>query len=591
MKTTKKKATGGIAVPGSQEAERAVLGALFLDQTLDAYHQVADLLRPEDFSLDSHRRIYRAMVELVEEHIPIDFNTVTDQLKKHNHLDIVGGHVYVCSLTDGLPRTSNIQHYAKTVKETAVCRFWIMAGEKMIAEASKPDTTPEDLFRIAEDHLSRIRKVSIAKPRLDGSGDAEILGAVTDFVRRFVFLSAAQADAVVLWAAHTHAFAAADCTPYLSVTSAEKRCGKTRLLEVLELLVARPWFTARTSAAALVRKIDAESSSLLLDETDAAFKSGDEYAEALRGLLNAGHRRGGSYTVVVGKGEKMEAKDFNVFSPKAIAGIGRLPDTVADRSIPIRLKRKSASEPVIRFHRRKVMAEATALRNRLAKWASAHLEELRGAEPDLPAELSDRGQDGAEPLLAIADAAGGDWAVRARRALVELCTGAAGEDQSLKTELLTDIRGIFEDKDAISSEDLVAALNALEDHPWCEFNHNKPLTQRTLAKLLRPFDIGPDVIRVGDRTPRGYRKLAFADAWSRYLDVPEAQQAQHANKINGLDPISQVQQSLNVADGKSEESSIKTRVVADVADKRPDIEELDPYDAEERAAIQALEQP
>jgi hypothetical protein len=583
---TKKKADDAITVPGSPEAEIAVLGAIFLDSTLGAFHQVAELLRPEDFSLDSHKRIYRAIVELVEENAPIDFNTVTGQLKKHNHLDLVGGHVYVCSLTDGLPRVANVSHYARTVKETALRRFWIIAGEKMIAEASRADASPEDLFRLAEDHLSRIRKVSTAKPKIDGVGDgAELLDAVAAFVRRYVFLSAAQTDAVVLWIAHTHAFLAAECTPYLSVTSAEKRCGKTRLLEVMELLVNQPWLTARTSAAALVRKVDAEGSTLLLDETDAAFKSGDEYSEALRGILNAGHRRGGSYTVVTGKGENMEAKDFSVFGPKAIAGIGRLPDTVADRSIPIRLKRKSVGEPVIRFRHRKVRAEATALRSRLAAWAHSHLEDLRNAEPDLPVELSDRAQDGAEPLLAIADATGNTWAVRARRALIELCTGTAGEDQSLRTELLIDIRTIFEDQcvDAMASEELVAALNGLQDHPWCEFSNGKSLTQRTLAKLLKPFDIGPTVVRIGDRTPRGYPKIAFQDAWSRYLDVSEVQQAQHSNKSNDLGPISQVQQSPNVADRKSEESSIKTRVVALVADKKP---VADNYEIEERAAIE-----
>ena len=113
----------------------------------------------------------------------------------------------------------------------------------------------------------------------------EVLDEVAGFVRRFVVMSEAQADAVALWVVHTHAFDAAEQTPYLAISSAEKRSGKTRLLEVLELLVARPWLTGRVTAAVLARKVDAERPTLLLDESDAAFKGEKEYAEALRGLL------------------------------------------------------------------------------------------------------------------------------------------------------------------------------------------------------------------------------------------------------------------------------------------------------------------
>ena len=120
-----------------------------------------------------------------------------------------------------------------------------------------------------------------------------VLEDVRKFISRFVVLSEAQAAAVTLWILHTHALDAADTTPYLSITSAEKRSGKTRLLEVLDLLVPKPWFTGRTTAAALSRKIDALTPTLLLDESDAAFRSGSEYAETLRGILNSGFRRSG----------------------------------------------------------------------------------------------------------------------------------------------------------------------------------------------------------------------------------------------------------------------------------------------------------
>jgi hypothetical protein len=234
---------------------------------------------------------------------------------------------------------------------------------------------------------------------------AVVLEAVVAFVRRFVVLTEAQAELVALWAAHSHALDAADCTPYLNVFSAEKRSGKSRLLEVLDLLAARPWFTGRVTPAVLVHKVADKAPTLLLDETDAVFKGDREYAETLRGVLNAGFRRGGVASLCVGQGANITYRDFPVFGPKAIAGLGRLPDTVADRAIPVELRRRRPSERVERFRLRKAEREAVPVHDALRAWAEANLDALSRAEPELPDELDDRAQDIVEPLLVIADAA------------------------------------------------------------------------------------------------------------------------------------------------------------------------------------------
>ena len=247
----------------------------------------------------------------------------------------------------------------------------------------------------------RVPQTNVTVPPTESraSVSAKLLEDVIRFVRRFVVLSSAQSTIVALWVLHTHALVAAETTPYLAITSAEKQCGKTRLLEVLQLLVARPWFTGRLTAAVLVRKIHADQPTLLLDETDTAFQSDREYAEALRGLLNSGHRRGGVASRYVGKGAKIELKDFQTFCPKALAGIGKLPDTVADRSIPIRLKRKASGEGMVeRFRLRLISEDAADLRQRVVEGIREHIETLRMATPALPNTLSDRQQDGVEPL-------------------------------------------------------------------------------------------------------------------------------------------------------------------------------------------------
>src|SRR5215211_677724 len=230
-----------------------------------------------------------------------------------------------------------------------------------------------------------------------------LLGEIAALLRRFVVMTDPQTRVVAVWAVHTYLLGACDATPYLAITSAEKRSGKTRLLEVLELLVARPWFTGRTTAAVLPRKIDADSPTLLLDESDAAFAGDKEYAEALRGVLNTGHRRGGRATVCVGQGANISFKDFSTYCPKAIGGIGKLPDTVADRAIPIRLERRAPGERVDRFRRREVEPQAQQVRYRLSALAEVAETLLDDAHPALPDELDDRAWDGIEPLLAIAE--------------------------------------------------------------------------------------------------------------------------------------------------------------------------------------------
>jgi hypothetical protein len=232
---------------------------------------------------------------------------------------------------------------------------------------------------------------------------ATLLDDVCAFLRRFVVLTDHQATAVTLWAAHTFVFDAFSCTPYLAITSPEKRSGKTRLLEVLELLVREPLSTANISDAALFRAIDKKRPTLLIDEADAIFGKRSREREELRGLLCAGYRRG-AVAHRMGGQNNTTLQTFQVYCPKAFAGIGDcLPDTILDRSIPIRLKRRTREEQIERFRIRDVEPEGHELRDRLADWLEpqrAHLSEQR---PALPDELDDRAQDNWEPLLGTAD--------------------------------------------------------------------------------------------------------------------------------------------------------------------------------------------
>lgn len=356
-----------------------------------------------------------------------------------------------------------------------------------------------------------------------GRDAAELLEAVLTVLRRYVILpSEAELHAIAVWVLHSHAINGAHATPYLVVLSPEKRAGKTRLLEVLELLAANPWRAISASEAAMFRKIAAEQPTLLLDEVDAIFGSNAERTEPLRAVINGGNRRGASIARCVTRGKTIEAVDFPVFGPKVLAGIdtGRLPDTILDRGIVIRMKRRTAAEPVARFRHRKAKADVAGLVDELAQWADAHSEQLLDAEPDLPDALDDRAAEAWEALLAIADHAGGEWPDRARRAALAL-SGDRDEDSGHGARILAGVRAAFNGHDARSSADLVEAINADDELPFGGWREGKGLDARLLARQLRPYGIKPQVLRIADKTPRGYRREQFTEAWTRYLDATE----------------------------------------------------------------------
>jgi hypothetical protein len=294
------------------------------------------------------------------------------------------------------------------------------------------------------------------------------LEAVAKFVRRFVVLSDDQLVALALWIFHSHAFEAADVTPYIHISSPLKRCGKSLLLNnVLRLLVREPLLSVNISDAALFRAIEKLKPTLLLDEIDAIFGPKARDREDLRGMLNAGFERGAKTWRMAGANNST-LQGFAVYCPKAFAGIGDLPDTIADRTIRIRLERRTRDEQIERFRRRDVQEQAEPIRQSVESLAALHVDALAYARPELPDELDDRAQDVWEPLFAIADLAGGGWPARARAAAVAISTGEEREDDSLGVLLLSDIRDVFESNGTTRypTADLIAELAKIEESPW-----------------------------------------------------------------------------------------------------------------------------
>jgi hypothetical protein len=350
---------------------------------------------------------------------------------------------------------------------------------------------------------------------------ASLLDSCRQWVHQYVIVTTEQGNVIAAWILHTWAILAAEFTPYLHITAPEKHCGKSRLLETLEPIVYAACRTEGMTSAALVRTIDKESPTLLLDEVDPAFGGNKEFAESLRLVLNAGFRRGGNVRKCDGRDHELRA--FQVFGPKAFAGIGKIPDTVASRSIAIEMRRKLPEENVKPFRSREVKKAAETLRRSLEAWAnSGVIKDLQHARPTPPEGLTDRQGDIIEPLLAVADLAAGEWPAMLRTSLSVLFRSVASADASWGVILLRDIRAVFsiqtgKHANSIYTTDVVAALNKLEDSPWSGWNKGKGMTSAALAKLLKPYNIAPGTVRIGISTNKGYKRESFIDVWNRYL--------------------------------------------------------------------------
>lgn len=331
--------------------------------------------------------------------------------------------------------------------------------------------------------------------------------------RYVVFPDEPSARATALWVAATHGISFWSAAPRLVIISPQKRCGKTRAMDVIAGMSHNPLITANATPAAVFRSLNGERPpTVFIDEADTIFgtKRVAEQNEELRALLNAGHQRGRPALRCVGP--QQTPTEFPTFAMAALAGIGTMPDTITDRAVNITMRRRVFGEHVSQFRARRDEPVLHGLRERLAVWVQGHAEELTNAEPDMPVE--DRAADTWEPLIAIADAAGGHWPRLAREACVALVAGAedAQEDRSIQIRLLTDIRRIFDGEEVgfLSSIQLVQRLKAVTESPWGDWD----LTTSKLAHHLAPFGIKPG--HNVEKTARGYRLEQFQDAFQRY---------------------------------------------------------------------------
>jgi hypothetical protein len=404
-------------------------------------------------------------------------------------------------------------------------------------------------------------------PSIQKSTDpSALLSDLRDVIKRYVVLPELAAETLALWVVHTYAFTLRQVTTYIGVVSPEKRCGKTTLLELLGGLANRSLTAANISPSAMFRVIEETQPTLLIDEADTFLQGRDELA----GILNAGYRKGNSYVVRVAdrtwrkkhplggtsytspqnntSAQNDAGPDFTQWSPdlrpvssdfghpvsefcslpsdfakyscwcpKVMAAIGRLPDTLADRCIIITMQRKMAGEKCERMRH----LNATELRQRCAQFVQQNSANIAAAQPEIPPALNDRAADIWEPLLAIADLAGGEWPQLARQAAQKLCT--QDDELTLIGYFLKDLRNlmVLANADRMLCREIVVRLNPIHSRPWEDLRRGREINEWWLGRLLGELGLRSKTMRANDAMGKGYMLADIDAAFRRYVPNPE----------------------------------------------------------------------
>jgi len=346
---------------------------------------------------------------------------------------------------------------------------------------------------------------------------ASLAEEIRDRLRAHVVFGAdADMDCATLWAIGTYLMDTWRLWPRLLITSPTKACGKSTFLEVIDAMVHRGFIVSNASPAAIFRTIEAWKPTLLLDEADTWMRQNEDPA----GILNSGHTRRTARVIRVQEvnGEHVPTP-FSTWCPMAIAGIGSQRDTLMSRSIVIGLRRKLPEETVARLPF-ELHGQMLRVRRQVARWTEDNAIRIGEMEDEPSACGNDRMQDNFTPLWRIAQVLGGPWPDRIASAYAAQAQAQDEDDDPAGVMLLRDIADLFATRtghpDRIASSELVADLITMEDRPWAEWRHGKPLTATTSAKLMKPFGIKATVRKLHGTSARVYLRSEVEAAAARY---------------------------------------------------------------------------
>lgn len=404
-----------------------------------------------------------------------------------------------------LAELSPIEYERARSTEAAAMGVRVGALDRLIEAEQKRSRPAEDV-----DNSGLVTDVEPWPEAVDLSG---LLGELVEVIKRFIVCGDETAIAATLWVVLTWFIDEIDIAPLANINAPEMRSGKSQLLFLLGQLARRALSASNITPAALFRVVEMCGPTLFIDEADAFLKENEE----LRGILNSGHTRGSAFVIRTVGDDHTPAK-FSTWGMKAIAGIGHIHGTLADRSIMLRLRRKLPHESVDRL--RHVEPDLfPRLAAQLARVAVDYQGRIRESRPQAPPRLDDRSQDNWSGLLSIADLAGGEWPRLARLAAVGLSAASESDSVSVGVELLGDLQPIFAIHPRIHTAELLATLCADEEQLWAAYNRGRPMSARQLSNRLAEYGIRPHTITVRGQTRKGYEADQFKDAFRRYIPI------------------------------------------------------------------------
>lgn len=361
---------------------------------------------------------------------------------------------------------------------------------------------------------------------------ADLLDALCSwFIRYAVFLEGAP-EAITVWDVATWFRDEVYFAPILALLSPTKGSGKTTVLDLLRRIVSRPHFTSGFGAtpATIFRLNHEQHPTFLIDEAERLKSDRD-----LITLLNDGYRKGARVSRCVGDGD-YKVRTYDAFGFRAVASIGRLWDTITDRSIVIPMLKKPRDAEVARFNAA-TDKEGNDLSRKIRRWTDDNRKRFRKAleEVERPQWLEDRECDNWAALFAIAQLAGGDWPDRIRSSARRLAR-RPGEDGDPGERLILDVHDVFRSRgypEAMKSGDLASKLAEIETSPWGEERGGKGISAYNLAKRLKPFGISPRQARADGDKLRGYWLEDLRPVFECYL--PHAEVGQLGQPSNDAD--------------------------------------------------------
>lgn len=353
-------------------------------------------------------------------------------------------------------------------------------------------------------------------------GAAELLlDSCRAFVRRFwAPPSEAALDALVLWAAHTHAVDQADTlvfntTPRLFLGSKGKASGKSTALHLLSLLSRSSELVSDPTGPSLVNLLATERPTILIDELDTLLGQGAG-ARTTRNVMLDGYKRLGHIV----RGKQSTVQRVSAFAPMAFAGLWQnwisnpVLDPARSRTILIPCQRRPHGTRVEVFRERDHEWQAADLVDALARWGAQRAQDMGDCRPTLPHGVEDRVGELWEPLLAVGIVVGGKWRERAYAACKALAQGVPPEDtdepRTPLDVLRRDLPIVFSGVDRMASRDLVQALADLPGSYWGrlprdEAGRVEPVAAgKEVASILAPLGVIPGVVKLDGMAVRGY---------------------------------------------------------------------------------------